>query len=145
MSSKKNIIILIGLILSMGCAQMVNHLANNNVGKNISYNWWEEVAAVKIVTLKQGNKYSYAHPISIKPEKLNLQLDTIKAEGFQAIEIFAPSAGLYAYNGLDPTDHYNIDTYLGDMDDFRQFVDMVHQKGLAVTVFYNIGYFCKVP
>ena len=141
MSAKKNIIILIGLILFIGCALRVNHLASNNVEKNISYNWWEEVAAVKIVTLKQGDKYSFAHPISIEPKTLNLQLDTIKAEGFQAIEIFAPSAGLYAYNGLDPTDHYNIDSYLGDMDDFRELVDIVHQKGLVVTVFYNIGYF----
>ena len=72
LSAKKNIIILIGLILFIGCALRVNHLASNNVEKNISYNWWEEVAAVKIVTLKQGNKYSYAHPISIKPEKLSL-------------------------------------------------------------------------
>ena len=77
-------------------------------GRNlIPMRWWEAAAGLKIVTLKKGR--TFAHEISIEPDKLSEQLDQIKAEGFQAIEIFAPAQGLYAYSGLDTTNHYSID------------------------------------
>ncbi len=101
--------------------------------------WWETAAALKIVTLKKGRQF--AHEISIEPEKVSEQLDQIKAEGFQAIEIFAPAEGLYAYSGLDTTNHYGIDPEIGTMDDFRRLIRIAHNKGLAVIVFINVGYF----
>lgn len=103
--------------------------------------WWEKAAGVKILTLKKGPKYSYAHPISIDPKKAERQLDKIKEEGFQAIEIFAPAEGLYAYNGLDTKNHFRIDPDIGTMDDFGRVVRIAHSKNLAVIVFYNLGYF----
>jgi len=101
--------------------------------------WWRTIAGIKIVTLKRGR--SYGHEISLQPDELSDQLDRIVAQGFQAIEIFAPAEGRYAYSGLNTTDHYRIDPELGTMDDFRRLVRAAHGKGLAVVVFHNIGYF----
>jgi hypothetical protein len=101
--------------------------------------WWEKVAGLKIMTLKKGR--SYGHELSLDPGKASRQLDEIVAQGFQAIEIFAPAAGRYAYSGLDTTDHYRIDPELGTMDDFRRLVRIAHSKGLAVVIFPNLGYF----
>jgi len=109
-------------------------------GRNlIPIRWWETAAGIKLVTLKKGR--SFAHEISIDPAKASEELDRIKTEGFQAIEIFAPAQGLYAYSGLDTTNHYRIDPEIGTMDDFRQFIRIAHNKGLAVIAFINIGYF----
>lgn len=101
--------------------------------------WWETVAGLKIVTLKQGR--TYGHELSLDPEELSEQLDQIVAQGFQVIEVFAPAEGLYAYSGLDTTNHYRIDPELGTMDGFRRLVRIAHSKGLAVVIFPNIGYF----
>ena len=101
--------------------------------------WWDTVAGLKIVTLKKGRRYG--HEISIEPVKASEQLDEIKAQGFQVIEIFAPAEGLYAYSGLDTKNHYRIDPEIGTMDDFRRLVRLTHSKGLAIIVFINIGYF----
>lgn len=101
--------------------------------------WWESLAGMKIVTLKKGRRY--AHEIDIDAERASAQLDQIKAEGFRAIEIFAPAHGLYGYNGLDTVNHYAIDPELGTMADFKRFVQIAHNKGLAVVAFINIGYF----
>ena len=100
--------------------------------------WWETAAGIKIVTLKEGRKYG--HEISITPDIASRQLDEIVAEGFQAIEIFAPAEGLHAYSGLDTKNHYQIDPELGTMDDFRALVCLAHDKGLAVLAFINLGY-----
>jgi hypothetical protein len=101
--------------------------------------WYEKAAGLKIATLKKGR--SWGHLLSIDPIEASAQLDEIKAQGFQAVEIFAPAHGLYAYSGLDTIDHYQIDPELGTMDDFRQLVRIAHSKALAVIVFINIGYF----
>ena len=100
--------------------------------------WWETVAGLKIMTLKRGR--SYGTELSLEPEKLAAQLDEIVAQGFQAIEIFAPARGLHAYSGLDTTDFYSIDPELGTMDDFRRLVRLAHSRGLAIVIFLNLGY-----
>ncbi len=112
---------------------------SNSLRHLVPDRWWEKAAAIKIVTLKKNMRY--AHEISIDPVKVSKQLDEIKAQGFQAIEIFAPADGLSAYNGLDTKNHYRIDPELGTMDDFRQVVRIAHKKNIAVIVFINIGYF----
>lgn len=90
------------------------------------------------MTLKRGR--IYGTELSLEPGELAAQLDGIVAQGFQAIEIFAPATGLYAYSGLDTTDFYSIDPELGTMDDFRRLVRLAHSKGLAVVIFLNLGY-----
>lgn len=120
--------------------------SSNSLRHLVPQKWWEKVAGVKVVSLKKGRKYRHAHEISIDPKEASQQLDKIKGQGFGAIEIFAPAEGLYAYNGLDTRNHYRIDPEIGTMDDFRQLVRIAHSKGLAVIVFYNLGYFSlKAP
>jgi len=112
---------------------------NNSLRHLVPDRWWEKAAAIKTVTLKPNRRF--AHEISVDPVVVSAQLDEIKAQGFQAIEIFAPAEGLYAYSGLDTKTHYRIDPELGTMDDFRRLVRIVHSKNMAVTAFINIGYF----
>jgi hypothetical protein len=101
--------------------------------------WWQKTAGLEVVTLKKNLKYG--HEISLDPQEASKQLDEIEAQGIQAIEIFAPAEGLYAYNGLDTKNHYRIDPELGTMDDFRRLVRTAHEKTIAVIVFINLGYF----
>jgi hypothetical protein len=101
--------------------------------------WWEKAAALYVGTFKPDRGYSDV--FSLDPEKAAEQLAELRAQGFQAIEIFAPAEGLYAYAGLDMTDPYRIDPELGTMEDFRRFVRLAHSNGVAVIVFFNLGYF----
>jgi hypothetical protein len=103
--------------------------------------WWESATGMKLITLKRGEKYNYAHPVSLEPRLAAQELDAIKAQGFDAVEIFAPAHGRYAYNGLDTVDHYAIDPEAGTMDDFRRFVALAHERAIAVIAFINVGYF----
>jgi glycosidase len=91
------------------------------------------------VTLKKNLRYG--HEISLDPQEVSKQLDEIRAQGIQVIEIFAPADGLYAYNGLDTKNHYRIDPELGTMEDFRRLIRIAHEKTIAVIVFINLGYF----
>ncbi len=101
--------------------------------------WYHQAAGIKVVTFKKNLRY--AHELSLDPAMLSTQLDEIKAQGFSAIEIFAPADGLTAYNGLDTRNYYRIDPELGNMDDFRRAVRLAHSKRLAVIIFINLGYF----
>ena len=103
----------------------------------VPQHWRETTIGMKVVTLRprRGRQLSLDHV------KASEQLDQIKAQGFQAIEIYAPAEGLSAYGGLDTKNHYRIDPELGTMDDFRRLVRLTHSKGLAIIVFINIGYF----
>lgn len=103
-------------------------------------NWWQTTAGLKIMTLKP-NRENYGEVLSPDPQRASIQLEEISAAGFQAIEIFAPAEGLYAYSGLDTRDFYTIDRKIGTMDDFRRLVRIAHSKGLAVVIFLNVGYF----
>jgi len=100
--------------------------------------WYERVAGWEIVTFKKHMHYGFE--LSLRPDELSRQLDEIKSQGIQAIEIFAPAWGHAAYNGLDTVDPFRIDPDLGTMQDFRRAVRMAHSKGLAVVVFINLGY-----
>jgi hypothetical protein len=101
--------------------------------------WWEKAAGLYLCTFKPGR--GYAHVLSLDPGKAFEELADIRAQGFQAIEIFAPAQGRFGYAGLDMTDPYTIDRELGTMEDFRCFVRLAHGNGIAVVVFLNVGYF----
>ncbi|HVN19521.1 MAG TPA: alpha-amylase family glycosyl hydrolase [Dongiaceae bacterium] len=101
--------------------------------------WYQKAAGLKVVTFKKN--LHYGHELSLDPAVLSNQLDEIKAQGFSAIEIFAPADGLTAYNGLDQQNYYRIDPELGTMDDFRRAVRLAHSKGLAAIIFVNLGYY----
>ena len=138
------------LVLLLGLALASESLAANDRCKQtkiidegnslrhlVPNRWWETTAGMKVVTLKPCR----GRQLSLESVKALEQLDQIKAQGFQAIEIYAPAEGLQAYGGLDTKNHYRIDPELGTMDDFRRLVRLAHAKGLAVVVFINIGYF----
>jgi len=91
--------------------------------------WYQKAAGLKVVTFKKNLRYG--HELSLDPTILSGQLDEIKAQGFSAIEIFAPADGVKAYNGLDQKNYYRIDPDLGTMDDFRQAIRLTHSKGLT--------------
>ncbi len=70
--------------------------------------WYEQAAAIKVVTLKKNMHYGYE--ISVNPDQLSVQLDQIKAEGFQAIEIFAASHGVKANSNRYQLKYRHMDT-----------------------------------
>lgn len=114
--------------------------SDDSLRSRVPPRWWESAAGLKVVTLKPGRSYA-AEVLSLDPAKAGPQLDRIKTQDFQVIEIFAPAEGLFAYNGLDRKNHDRIDPELGTIDDFRKLVRLAHSKGIAVIVFYNVGYY----
>jgi glycosidase len=127
------------VILAASAAATGAAAADDSLRSRLPPRWWESAAGLKVVTLKQGRSYA-TEVLPLDPAKAGPQLDRIKAQGFQVIEIFAPAEGLFAYNGLDTKNHYRIDLELGTMNDFRKLIRLVHSKGIAVVVFHNVGY-----
>lgn len=78
--------------------------------------------------------------LSLEPGKAAAQISRLKSEGISALEIFAPYYGGRSFGGLDPINYFRIDPSLGTMKEFRDVVRLAHAKGLAVTVFVNLGY-----
>ena len=65
---------------------------------------------------------------------LTASLDHIERLGATCIWLqpFYPSPGLD--NGYDVADYYGVDPRLGDLDDFRAFVDAAHARGMRVVI-----------
>ncbi len=101
--------------------------------------WWEKAAGLYLCTFKPNR--GYARVLHLDPAKAAAEVAEMRAQGFQAIEIFAPAEGRFGYAGLDMTDPYRVDPELGTMGDFRRFVRLAHSNGVAVVLFLNIGYF----
>jgi hypothetical protein len=106
----------------------------------VPHHWWESAGAIKRILLKPDFEREY---LSLEPKRLNSQLDGIQAQGYSGIEIFAPWDGGYSYHGLDTRDHYQLDPYVGTMDDFRRLIRTVHRRGMSIIIFCNLGY-CAV-
>jgi hypothetical protein len=109
-----------------------------NAGRDqVPNRWWESAAATKRILLKPDVD---RETLSLEPSKLNTQLEQFKADGYTALEIFAPWDGGRSFHGLDTKDHYQLDPEVGSMDDFRRLVRTVHDKGMAIIIFCNLGY-----
>jgi glycosidase len=67
-------------------------------------------------------------------------LDAYQANGFDAVEVFAPCAGGTCYGGLDTIDYYQIDPAIGTKDDFARLVDETHARQMRIVAFLNLGY-----
>lgn len=67
-------------------------------------------------------------------------LDRWQADGFDAVEVFAPCAGGVCYDGLDTIDYYRIDPAIGEMADFQRLVAEAHARDMRVVAFLNLGY-----
>ncbi|HEU0139004.1 MAG TPA: alpha-amylase family glycosyl hydrolase [Bryobacteraceae bacterium] len=99
--------------------------------------WWERAAAIRRISLKPNRA---GETLSLDPVKLGEQLDRMKQQGFDVLEIFAPPEGGFSYAGLDAKDRYRIDPEVGTMEDFRRLVRTAHAKGMAILSFDNLGY-----
>lgn len=99
--------------------------------------WWESAAAIRRVTLKPGRGF---YQLSLEPTRLSAQLDEMRRQGFDVVEIFAPADGGWSYSGLDARNRYQIDPGVGTMDDFRRLVRTAHAQGMAIITFDNLGY-----
>ncbi len=93
--------------------------------------WWETASGILRPYLKSQG---------VTLNNVTGQLDELKAQGFDTLEIFAPCKGGVCYNGLDSLDFYEIDPAIGSMDDFKtpdrrgscapDGRDCLHQPGL---------------
>lgn len=97
--------------------------------------WWETGAGIIRVSFREADRR-----IDLRPEKLAPELDRLKQLGFTAIEVFAPYDGGESFGGLDAVDRYKLEPSAGTMADWRRFVRMAHDRGLAVIAFDNLGY-----
>ncbi len=105
--------------------------------------WWESSAAIKLVSLKEADA-AWGQRLTLQNlDELSSELDGIIDEGYTAIEVIAPAHGGIAWGGLDSENFYDLDPERGSMDDFRNLVDLAHQKDLKVMAFINVGYMGK--
>lgn len=93
--------------------------------------WWETAAAIARPYLKRHGKTL---------NDVTAALDDYQARGIDTLEIFAPCKGGVCYNGLDTLDYYQIDPAIGTLDDFHRLIDAAHARGMAVVIFFNLGY-----
>lgn len=99
--------------------------------------WYVSATAMLRVTLKKGTGFK---ALSLDSLTLEGQLDSIKKQGYDAIEIFATPYGGKSFNGLDAIDRYRIDPSSGTMDDFKRLIRQAHRQALSVIAFDNLGY-----
>ena len=99
--------------------------------------WYLNTPAMLRVTLKKEGDNK---KLSLDSAVLERQLDSIVAQGYTALEIFATPHGGKSFGGLDAIDRYNIDPSSGNMADFRRLVRQAHRKHLAIIAFDNLGY-----
>ena len=93
--------------------------------------WWATVSAMIRPPLKAGGRTL---------RDLAASLDRYKADGFDAVEVFAPCARGICYDGLDTIDYYRIDPAIGEMADFEHLVAEAHARDMRVVAFLNLGY-----
>ncbi|MEW6401148.1 MAG: alpha-amylase family glycosyl hydrolase [Chloroflexota bacterium] len=93
--------------------------------------WWETVSGMFRPYLRSDHSTL---------AELTAQLDTLKAGGIDAVEIFAPCKGGICYQGLDTLDYYEIDPAIGAMEDLISLIAEAHRRGMAMILFMNFGY-----
>jgi glycosidase len=106
----------------------------------MAHHFDRSVAAIRRVHLKPTTKYWHFDHLPLNHTEAEEQLRQWKAQGIDAIEIFAPAEGGNSYGGLDAIDRYRLDPGIGSMDDFRWMVRRAHELGIAVIAFDNLGY-----
>jgi len=103
------------------------------IGSPVRTDWWDDTSGVMRYYLKKD-------PITTLND-VKSQLDTLKMQGYNVIELFAPYEGPGdIWCGLGATNNYAIDPAIGTMDDFTDLINEVHSKGMKVTMFANLGY-----
>jgi glycosidase len=134
---------LCGLALAvLNCAGAFSQTTTKRTGTHNrqALPWYLTSAAIHRVSLKPNTPYWRFEHLSLKPAEFDQQLRTWKAEGIDAIEVFAPEEGGNSFDGLDAKDRYKLDPGVGTMNDFRRLVSAVHSNQMHVVAFENLGY-----
>ena len=124
-----------GVLVSLCSVQA--RVQSHNGRAALPNEWWNSAAAIVRVSL---NPVEPERSFPIDPKRAGPILERYKREGISAIEIFAPYHGGHSFRGLDIINPFEIDPRIGTMEDFRSLVRLIHGKGMAVTVFVNLGY-----
>lgn len=102
--------------------------------------WYVTAAAIHRVTLKPNTKFWRFEHLSLNATEAASQLRAWKAEGIDAVEVFAPEEGGNSYGGLDAKNRFALDQGIGSLDDFRRLIRQAHAMHMAVVTFQNLGY-----
>ena len=102
--------------------------------------WYVTAAAIHRVSLKPNTRFWKFEHLSLNAAQAEIQLRGWRAEGIDAIEVFAPEEGGNSYDGLDAKNRYALDPGLGSIGDFRHLVLHAHALKIAVVTFQNLGY-----
>ena len=142
---KKSIVmtVLLGVLLAAGMllAQAPGSTVQE-VDKNLRHlipdNWWQQASAMAHIFVKPWKDYP---GFPFDSAGADIALEKLKKQGFSAVEFIQPpkTAG-YVYPSLATYDNYKIPEELGTIEDFRRIVRIAHRKGMAVSVFFNLGY-----
>jgi hypothetical protein len=104
-----------------------------------SGNWWESAAATIPVFLRDRPGKDAVFPF-VPAAAASKRLDEMRAAGISAIEVYAPAEGGNSFMGLDTINRYRLEPKVGTMEDYRQFVRLVHNKGMRIINIDNFGY-----
>lgn len=77
----------------------------------------------------------------LRLDDITAQLDTLKAQGFNAVEltpVFEGNPDVFA--GLAVTNLYNVDPSIGTFEDLRELIAAAHRRDMNVLFFANPGY-----
>lgn len=141
MFRSKVLIVAVAAVLAGSSAMQAG--GNDRQGRHmVARNWWESSSSIVRISINPGteSRQGKRPQFPINPAKAAAILDSYKAQGISAIEIFAPYYGGRSYGGLDAIDRFRLNPEVGTMNDFRALVRLIHSKGMAVISFDNLGY-----
>ena len=132
----------IALLGAHGALMFSQSSENSDVALRATHTfpWYVTAAAIHRVSLKPNTHFWHYEHLSLKPTESQAQLHAWKAEGIDAIEIFAPEEGGNSYSGLDAKNRYALDPGIGTMAEFRHVVGEAHALRMHVVTFQNLGY-----
>jgi hypothetical protein len=102
--------------------------------------WYITAVAMHRMMLKSPSKFYLHEQLSLDLEKAREQLRTLKAEGIDSLDVYAPEEGATSYGGLDAKDRYRLDPGIGTMDDLRRVIREAHAMHMEVISSQNLGY-----
>jgi glycosidase len=102
------------------------------LGMPVSTHWWQN---------RSGLSRYYCKLYENQLRDITADLDNLKAQGYNIIELMAPYKGAAdIWAGLGATDNYDIDPSIGTMDDFEELIAQAHERDMKILFFGNVGY-----
>ena len=117
---------------------------SNSLRHLVPDRWWEKASAIARVSIRprKGREGRPDRPgFPLDPTKAAEEFEKLKAQGYSAVDFGQPTAVAgRVYAGLATYDYYSLPSDVGTVEDFKRLVRIAHSKGLATTIFMNIGY-----